>query len=247
MKYIYGIFIGLATLIGLVWVIHLGLEGKPIAKIKLSEFSSNSIIAESILMRLRQELKDHQIVFLGVDPAEPEHQDIWKHFLQLAFEPGWKFDEIYFEKGLVSTNEGTPFGLNEKIIDFKMKEQDLKLLWASSEYREKRIAVVVPHIFSSQLIKDNPVQRVKVNPNEGRILSITLVPMGLNADDAVVKRLPCAAEGADYTGESPLGCVIRKQAMFWTKPLKKYVKLGLLEQVGLHDFLMFYRPADPGR
>ncbi len=247
MKYIYGIFIGVATLIGLVWVIHLGLEGKPIAKIKLSEFKSNSIMAESILMRLRQEIKDHQIVFLGVDPEEPEHLDLWKHFLQLSIEPGWKFDEIYIEKGLVTSTEQTQLGLNEQIIDIKMKEQELKILWSSSEYREKRIAVIVPQIFSSQLIKDNPVQRLKINPNEGRILSITIVPMGINADDAVVKRLPCAAEGADYTGESPLGCVIRKQAMFWTKPLKKNVKLGLLEQVGLHDFLMFYRPANSGR
>jgi hypothetical protein len=241
MKYIYGIFIGFLAVAALAWVIHLGIEGKPVAKIKLSEFQSNREIAEAVNMRLRQELKDHSVVFLGVDPEEPAHLQIWKEFLQLAIEPGWKFDEILIEKAL---GESEPWGLGEINLDVKEQEAELKTRWSSEGYKSKRVAVVVPHIYASQLIKDNPVQRLKLNPNEGRMLSITIVPLAQKADAPEVNRLPCAADGADYTGQSPLGCVIRKRSMFWNKPLKEGVRLGLVEQFGLHDYILFFRNSN---
>lgn len=239
MKYIYGIFIGVVAVAALAWIIHLGVQGKPLAKIKLSEFQSDQELAKAIAMRLRQELKDHSVVFLGVDPEESEHLLIWKEFLQQANEPGWKFDEILIEEGLTL---GPPWGLGERIVNIKAEETNLKELWASANYKEKRIAVVVPHIYGSQLIKDNPVQRVKLNPNEGRILSLTIVPMGQTGEEAAVTRLPCVADGVDYTGQSPLGCAIRKKSMFWSRPLKPGVRLALVEQFGLHDYLVFFRP-----
>lgn len=239
MKYVYGVFIGVVSVISLVWVIHLGIEGKPVAKIKLSEFATSQDLAKSIAMRLRQELKDHPIVFLGVDPAEPEHIEIWQKFLEITNEPGWKFDEVLIEKGLELK---APLGLGEQSIDVKEYEGELKAKWNSNDYRDKRVAIIVPHVFASQLIKDNPVQRLKLNPNEGRILSISIVPLGQSPQEEAINRLACVADGADYTGVSPLGCVIRKKSMFWSKPLKTGVRLGIVEQFGLHDFILFYRP-----
>lgn len=239
MKYIYGFFIGVLTLAALIWVIQLGIEGKPIAKIKLSEFQSPIEVSQAINMRLRQELKDHSIVFLGVDPDEPEHLLIWKEFLRLIQEPGWKFDEVIIDSGLGVKDS---WALGEQVFNIKEMEATLKAHWSSPEFNNKRVAIVVPDIYSSQLIKDNPVQRLKVNPNEGRMLSISLVPLGKNTNEEAVNRIPCSAEGADYTGQSPLGCAIRKKAMFWSKPLKEGVRLGILEQHGLHDYLFFYRP-----
>ncbi len=239
MKYVYGVFVGLVTLVALVWVIQLGIQGKPVTKIKLSEFSSSQEIADSVAMRLRQELKDHSFVFLGVDPEEPAHIEIWQKFLKSINEPGWKFDEVLIEKGL---GHKEPLGLNEQAIDLKAFESELKVRWSSGDYKDKRVAIIVPHIYSSQLIKDNPVQRLKLNPDDGRMLSITIVPLGQTPAEPSINRLPCTAEGADYTGESPLGCVVRKKSMFWTKPLKKGVRLGIVEQFGLHDYILFFRP-----
>lgn len=241
MKYVYGVFIGVLTVFALGWVIHLTIEGKPVAKIKLSEFASEADFAKAISMRLRQELKDHSIVFLGVDPEEASHFQLWSDFLKLQIEPGWKFDEIIVEQGLTHR---FPLALNEKIFDFKAKETELKFLWQSEEYKNKRMAVIVPHIYSSQLIKDNPVQRLKMNPNEGRFLSLNAAPFAQKADLPSVNRVPCSAEGADISGQSPLGCAIRKKSMFWSKPLKEGVRLGIVEQVGLHDFMVFYRPVE---
>lgn len=238
MKYIYGVFIGIVTLIALGWMIHLGIEGKPLAKIKLSEFKSEEDLAKAINMRLRQEIKDHSIVFLGVDPEEPQHISIWKQFIVQNQEPGWKFDRIILEKNLSSSEK---LGLGEEILDIKEKETELKFQWQSPDYKNKRIVLIVPSIYSSQLIKDNPVQRLKLNPNEGRILSISLVPMSDKKEAPEIQRIPCVAEGVDYTGQSPLGCAIKKKSMFWSKPLKEGVRLGIVEQFGLHDFLAFYR------
>lgn len=239
MKYLYIAFVSLITVLALAWVIHLGIQGKPVAKIKLSEFTSTKDLSESVQMRLRQELKDHGIVFLGVDPDEPEHLVVWKQFLQDLNEPGWKFDEIFIEQGLGLKET---WGLGEKVIDIKKEEAALKLLWASEVYKDKRIAVVVPHVYSSQLIKDNPVQRVKASPEDARVLSLTIVPLAQSEKEDEIARVPCAAEGADYTGQSPLGCVIRNKAMFWRKELKSKTRLGIVEQFGLHDYLIFYRP-----
>jgi hypothetical protein len=240
MKYLYIAFVSLITIAALVWVIQLGIQGKPIVKIKLSEFKSSNEVAESTLMRLRQELKDHSIVFFGLDPEEPEHFLIWAHLVKQAQEPGWRFDEVYVEKDLSVPTNLIP---EMKRIDVKEKEAEFKSLWASDAYRGKRVAVIVPHIYASQLIQNNPVQRMKVAPEDGKILSISLVPLAGTPRDPELERLPCAAEGSDYTGKSPLGCAIRNKSMFWTKPLKAGVRLGVLEQFGLHDYLFFYRPV----
>lgn len=238
MKKIYAVLIGLLTVVSIGWVIQLTIEGKPVAKIKLSEFEKPQNLSEAIRMRLRQEIKDHSIVFLGVDPEEPIHLEVWKHFINEMVEPGWKFDEILIEQGLALKE---PWTLGEKLIDVKESEASLKNTWNDPAYKEKRIAVVVPHIFSSQLIKDNPVQRLKINPNEGRILSLSIAPLGQNTNEVEVNRIPCVAEGADYTGQSPLGCMIRKKAMFAKKPFQSKSYLGVVEQVGLHDYLVYLR------
>jgi hypothetical protein len=235
MKYLYIIFVSLLSIVALVWVIQLGIQGKPLAKIKLSEFASVEGVSDSILMRLRQELKDHNIVFLGVDPEEPEHMEIWRHLLLAAKEPGWKFDEIIVERGLQPKD---PWGLQERVVDFKKEEEGLKSLWNSEAYKTKRIAVVVPHIYSSQLIKDNPIQRLKSNPEDVRFLSITAVPLAKSDKEPEIVRLPCAGEGADFTGESPLGCAIRNKSVFWKKPPKEKARLGVVEQYGLNDFIL---------
>lgn len=238
MKKIYAIFVSIFALAALVWVIQLTLEGKPVAKIKLSEFETPKNLSDAIRMRLRQELKDHTIVFLGVDPEEPQHLDLWKYFVTETVEPGWKFDEIIIEKGL---NISPAWGIGEKIIDLREMEPILKQSWNEAGARDKRIAVIVPSVYSSQLIKDNPVQRLKLNPNEGRFLSLSLVALGESASDPVVSHIPCVAEGSDYTGASPLGCMIHKKAMFWKKPFKNKKYLGIVEQVGLHDYLVYFR------
>lgn len=238
MKKIYAVLIGLLTVVSLGWVIQLTIEGKPIAKIKLSEFEKPRNLSDAVKMRLRQEIKDHSIVFLGVDPDEPVHLEVWNHFINEMIEPGWKFDEILIEQRLV-LNE--PWGLGEKLIDFKENEATLKRDWNEMGNRDKRVVVVVPHVFSSQLINDNPVQRLKQNPNEGRFLSLSLVPLGENPNEAEVNRIPCVAEGSDYTGQSPLGCMIRKKAMFAKKPFHNKNYLGVVEQVGLHDYLVYFR------
>lgn len=242
MKYLYITFVGLVSIAALVWVIQLGLQGKPLAKIKLSEFQNAQEVSQSILMRLRQEIKDHNIVFLGVDPEEPEHLEIWRDFILAAREPGWKFDEIIIEQGL---NLKAPWGVQEQILDLKKEEETLKTLWNTDPYKNKRIAVVVPHVYSSQLIKNNPIQRLKNNPEDVRFLSVTAVPLAKSDREPEVNRIPCSAEGADYTGKSPLGCAIRNKSVFWKKPPKENVRLGIVEQHGLSDFILFYKPIRP--
>lgn len=244
MKKIYAVFIGLFSLIALVWVLQLSLKGKPIAKIKISEFQRPKDLSEAILMRLRQEIKDHRIVLLGVDPEEPLHLEIWKEFLLQIKEPGWKFDEIYIEKNLPRLNANDFKPLTDKFIDIKLEEPSLKKQFENESKKNKRIALIVPHIYSSQLIKENTVQRLKVHPEDPQILSLTVVPLAETVEEEVAKRVPCVGEGADYSGESPLGCMIQNKARFWM--LKKRVKnpeahWGIVEQVGLNDYLVFFK------
>lgn len=241
MKKIYLTLIGLLSLVALTWVIQLSLQGKPVTKIKLSEFQSPLDLSTSIILRLRQELKDHPIVFLGVDPEEASHIEVWNALIKNLQEPGWKFDEIIMEKGLPFLK---PLNMGEKILDIKENESSLKALWEQENFNNKRIVIIGPSIYSSQLVKDNPAQRLKTNPNDSRILSLTIVPLSDSTDAIEVNRIPCAASGADVTGESPLGCMIKKKAMFWNKKFK-YGKnkstLGIVEQVGLHDYLVYMK------
>lgn len=231
-KKIYIVMLVLIGLGGLSFLIQLSLKGKAVVKIAWSDFASEDEVANAISMRLRQELKDHNVVFLGVEPGSKNQLSIFKKWVNLNTEPGWKFDEVFIEPELVFRQEVWP---EAKIFDIRKDQETFVQLVRDLKKTNHRVVVVVPQIYSSQLIVDNPVKRV-IKESEQEILSITLVAID-NTE------LPCTAEGADYTGQSALGCVV-KEKLFFTKNKKTKSGVlwsGMLEQYGLSDFLMFIK------
>jgi hypothetical protein len=253
-KKIYIIFMVLFVIGGLVFLIQMGLKEKPLAKIKWSGFNSEAEVARAISLRLRQEIKDHSIVFLGVEPGNKNHLNIWKEWLILNSEPEWQFDEVLFEPGLKFAGETWPAA---KALDIRKDQEFFVQMIRDPKNAKRRIAVILPHVYSSQLIVDNPVKRV-IKESRVKILSITLLEMEHT-------NLPCVAEGVDYTGQSILGCKVKEKLFFvknnnsrWgTQPPPYYkdptadfdnkktkdesIWSGTLEQYGISDFLMFMK------
>jgi hypothetical protein len=183
-------------------------------------------------MRLRQEIKDHSIIFLGVEPGSKDHITIWKKWVSLNTELGWKIDEVLIEPELPMRQELWP---EAKSFDILKNELDFINFIRDQSKLNRRIVIIVPHIYSSQLIMDNPIKRI-IKESQQKILSITLVTIDKTS-------LPCVADGVDYTGQSGLGCIVKQKLFFYKnrKTKEHFLWSGMLEQFGFSDFLMFMK------
>lgn len=232
--YIYFILAGLVVVGGMVFTIYFGLEPKPVQKIRLSEFDRLEDVSKSLHMRLWQELRDAQIVFLGVEPGVRAHLQLWDHFVKNPYEGDLQFDEMYIEPGLKYADELKGY----TSLDIKQEHETLVKSFAANKDSKRRVLFILPHIYAAQVIKDNPVNRL-VKESGVRVYSMTLAILPKSESDFALSSLPCAAEGADYTGQSPLGCLIRhKYKTLKKSKLESNKILALTDQIGLDDYLV---------
>jgi hypothetical protein len=232
-KRIYWVLLILISAAGLISMIYFGLQPRPIPKIKISRFENHTVVANSLLLRLREEIKASPLLFLGVEPARPEHLQIVKEFLRLNQEPGSRFDQVVLEEHLASPEfpEATLIATQENFETFR---DGTKAALAAG----KRVVVIVPTIYASQLIHGNVVQNFKAQTE--------IIPMSLSLTDFPRKRELekdmihlCVVEGVDTSGEGPFGCMIAQTARAnYRKHFQPGELVGLVDQVGLKDYLM---------
>lgn len=230
-KRIYLILMVLAGLAALTFVINGSLKERPIAKIKWSQFTNPEEVAQAISMRLRQEVKDNPIVFIGVDPSEEVHFQIWSEWVKKQIDPGWRFDQIYREpelKGGESWSQALPYDIR------KYEDQFIEILTESLK-KSERVLALLPHVYVSQRLANNPVQRIQTKLGR-KILSLSLVDLSNN-------QIPCLKGDADFTGQGALGCLIAEKnlALRTKKNFNEASYVGLLDQYGFTDFLMFLK------
>jgi hypothetical protein len=255
-KRIYWVLVALVTLTGIGFMIYYGIQPRPVPKIKLSKFESPAVLASSLLLRLRQEIRANPVVFLGVEPEHPEQLQVWREFLNRNREAASRFEVIVIDENLKASS----LFPEASALDTKGQMDSLIEGIGKATAQGKRVAVITASIYSSQLIFGNLIHNFKehtaknadkntdpnTDPNAEPLAQKT--PMSLSIVDFPRTRQqeksmihPCIVDGVDQTGLGPFGCVIAQMSRAnYRKHFEPGTRVGMVNQVGLNDYLILY-------
>lgn len=236
MKYISWIALGVMTLIGVTVSIYFSTQPKPIAKISFSHFVDSQEIAWALNQRLRLEIEQTDLLYLGVDPQKLNHMEIWKSFLENLKKEGHGFDIVIVDPHL---NHKATLAYQEE-IDLQQEQARFVEGIGKAKNLHQRVAVVMPNLFTTYLIEQSPASLI-LKENQIRGLAFTLTGFPRNRNEERVMPYPCVTEQEDRQGTRNLGCMILSQARLVYR--KKHVegkRAGMAMQVGLSEYLVLF-------
>jgi hypothetical protein len=237
MKYVYWVSAIAVIALGIYFASVFSIQPQSIPKIKFSQVELPETLGKGIFERMRLEVHEAPIILLGVTPNHIEDLELWRGFLQANTEKGLKYDMIAVEPML-------PFvELFSSSMRIDMKDDMVRFVEGIKKAREQglRVAVIVPTIYSTQMLKGNPADRLK---NEFKLditsFSVTKFPVTREQEEAFEPKCEVEA-GKDLEGTGPLGCMIREIARkTYRKKLEQNKFTGLMEQTGEKDYLILF-------
>ncbi len=243
-KRIYWVLVLLVAISGLGIMIYYGVQPKPIPKIKLSQFESPRVLANSILLRLREEVRNNSVVFLGVEPEHPEQMQVWREFLSQNQEAGSTYQIVVVDENL---NAAKLFP-EATVLNTKLQLQTLADGIQKATSMGQRVAVITASLYTSQIIFGNLVHAYKEilkkkeqTANEFMPLSFSIVDFPRAREQEKSMLHACIVDGVDQTGMGPFGCVIVQMSRAnYRKRYNPGSGVGLVNQVGLKDYLVLY-------
>lgn len=237
MKYLY--WVGAALVVGVgVWLTTL-VNPQPVTKniIPFAQFEAPEDLGKQIYTALQSEVKRAPIILLGVTPNQVEDMEVWRGFLQSNQEAGSKYEIVAVEPMLPYVE------LFESNLRFNIRDDMPRFVEGVKKALEQglRVAVLVPNIYSSQLIASNPVERLQQS-FETPILSLSIAKFPVTPQQAEVFEPACVLEqGKDPGGTGPLGCMIRKVAKkTYDKKFADNKYSGLAEKLSPNDYLILF-------
>lgn len=237
MKHLYWAFLIILIVLGLGVSIYFGLSPKPVPKIKPSQVETPERFGEAISQRLWAEIKDAQLIVLGVEPESFEDMKIWKGFLDSLSAAPLKYATIIMEPRLIHRGlipHSDEIDINQ---DFARFVEGLKVALGFNQ----RIAVIVPTIYASQAIPANPINRLKAEIKMP-FVSISIVQPTLTRDEENKSTFPCVTGSGDTRGLGSFGCLVQgKSRSLYRKKFESGKYLGLMDQIGSTDYLVLFR------
>jgi hypothetical protein len=248
----FAVFVLVVILAGVFALYQIGLRPKPVAKIDLSIFPNEASYVSSIKLRLNQELKQMNVLVLGIDPKQMPQINLVKEFIRANTDPVFSFNSIYIEQGLLSEtgteNDFAQIAKANENIQFHVSnfyeniEQNLQSL-AQDHQEGKKILIITANIFSTDKIQNSvPLlvkDRLKIN-----VSSFFTTTFPRKRDDEKDFPLQCQVEGVDQNGLGALSCLILQRARsLYRKNIEAPAGsfLGIVDQVGLQDYVLMFR------
>ena len=235
MKYLYWLAALIVIGVGVYFSTHFSIGPETITKIKFAQFSSPEELGKKVFEDLKAEVKAAPIVILGVTPNKIEDLELWRGFFEANQEKDSKYDVIVVESMLPYVE------IFNTAMHVPVKEEMDRLVEGIRKAREQnlRVAVIVPSIYSSQLIKSNPVERLK-EEYKLDVTSLTVAKFPVTRDQERTFEPKCIDSGeVDPAGTSALGCMIRNTARKSFRQKFEAGKFtGTMEQTGAKDFLI---------
>lgn len=235
MKYLY--WVGVIVVLGLGVFLAVNMPERPSSqsKIKFSQVSTPEELGQKIYESLRSEIKNAPLILLGVTPNQIEDMELWRGFFEANQEVGSKYDMIVVEPLLPYVEL---FHSNMRI---DIKEDLPRFIEGVQKARAEglRVAVIVPNIYSSQLLKKNPANRLKEDYKLDVVsLSVTKFPVTREQEDAFEPKC-IMEEGRDPAGTGLLGCMIQNMARrTYMQKFEDNKYSGLMEQISPQDYLI---------
>lgn len=241
MKYLYWLGAIVVVALGIYFSTQfsklVSVEERSILKIKFTQVAVPEDFGKLVFEHLREEVKASPVLFLGVTPNQIEDLELWRGFMEANQEPGSRYDVIVVESMLPYVeifNNG---------MHLQIKEDIARLAEGIQKARSQglRVAVIVPNIYSVQLIPNNPVMRLH-DEFKLQATSLTVAKFPLTRDQEKVFEPKCIDSGeVDPAGTSPFGCVIRNSArQTYREKFEPNKYSGLMEQTGPRDYLILF-------
>lgn len=233
--------------VGVFLAMYWGLTPKPIPKIRLSQFVSSEEVAASVILRMRREIKEAPVLFLGVWPDDKMSVPVWSSFIsQLQNNPenqDLKYDAFIMDpgmEGLTANNSVWPEHESASLIGHY---DQIVLGLESAIANKKRILFIVPSTHSSQVIQNSPIdllkEKLKITPT-----SFSIAPFVLTAAELKNSPVPCKGTLDEKVGTSAFGCAISYVSQLNRVKATKLPTgkmTGLMSQFGLTDYILFLR------
>ena len=237
MKYLYWI-VAVGLVGGIIYLTTL-VNPQPTTQsiVPFANYETPEEFGKNIYAALASKIKSSNIVMLGVTPNRIEDMELWRGFLDANQETGSKYEVIAVEPMLPYTE------LFDSSLKFDIRDQMPLFVEGVNKALAQglRVAIIVPNIYSSQLLMGNPVDRLQ---KEFKLkilsLSITKFPVTKGQEESF-EPLCVLEEGKDPAGTGPLGCMLRKIAKkTYKEKFEDNKSAGLMEVLSPDDYLILF-------
>ncbi|WP_413612705.1 hypothetical protein [Bdellovibrio sp. HCB-110] len=235
MKYFYWICATAVIALGIYFAMNFSIQPQSIPKIKFSQVHTPEELGKGVYERLRLEVKEAPVVLLGVTPNKIEDMELLRGFFEANQEPGSKYDVIVVEPMLPYVEL---FSSNMR-IDIKAEMDRFVEGVKKARAEGLRVAAIVPNVYSSQLLKKNPANRLK-DEYKLDIVSFSVTKFPVTREQEQFFEPKCELEeGKDLAGTGALGCMIQNIARkTYRKKFEDGKYSGMMEQTGGKDYLI---------
>ncbi|MEK2689119.1 hypothetical protein [Bdellovibrio sp. GT3] len=237
MKHLYWIVAVALIALGIFAMSKLNVGPETETKIGFTHVSQPEDMGALVFENLQAQLKAAPVIVLGVTPNKIEEMELVKGFIEKSQEAGSKYDLVIVEPMLPYVE------LFREAVYIPIKDEMPRLVEGIKKAQSEglRVAVIVPNIYSSQLLEANPVWKLK---NEYQLdvtsLSVSTYPVTREQEQHFEPK--CFDGGAvDPAGTSAFGCMVRNTARrTYHKKLEPNKFATLLEQTGPKDYLILF-------
>ncbi len=235
-KYIYWTFVFIVMGLGLYLVTASSLVPRDETKLVWTEVSQPEEFGVLVFQKTRQEVQDSPLLFLGVTPNQVQDLQVWKSFLQANQATDSKYDLVMVDPRLPYI-EMLPVQMK---IDVKDDMDRFVAGIRKAQVLKKRVVVIVPTIYSSQLLPGNPVNRLRQEFSLN-FTSFSITPFPMTSEQEKIFEPRCSVDHEDSGGTGPLGCEIRSKARhFYAKKRESGKYAGTMDQIGPADDLILF-------
>lgn len=238
MKNPYSWFLLVCILLGLGFSYYLGSQHYDLPVLDRFEAASAEEAASIVFAELLKEDPAETlplILFIGLTPGAVEDVEFARSFLaQTNLNEKNKIDVVVVEKDLPMI-ELVPSQLQ---LDLKESAGSIAEAVKKAVATNKRIVVVAPNIYVSQLLGNNPIALIQERAGT-TVTSLSLVKFPITEGQAKSFDPPCQVDAGDVRGTGPLGCaILQKSRILWRNLPAPEKYWGRLEKVGPKDFLL---------
>ncbi len=223
------VFGGMAGLIA--WFSVSNIQPRAIPKIKLSAFETPRVAANSVWLRLQEELKSQSLWLWGLDPGDDFQIKVLQAFL--AEPPGNApgFDEIWLDREL-----GFDLPQKTRMVFFKSNDAQISSDMARAVEQNKRVLLVTATPYAASFLKEGPAW--KLLQKQLPFYSLLFSDFPRRRSEEAKMAFPCILSHADERGVGELGCQIQQRArLLYRKTQTAGARVGVMDQISGHDFL----------
>lgn len=238
LKRIYWTVLGLVCLAGIGAMVYLGIQPRPIEKISLSKFDNPKIMANAVLLRLRQELQLSPVIVIGVQPQHIEQLEVLREFLNNNRED----ESLAFQKIYRDSSVNSDLFPEAEVVHFQDEFANRLEEIKSFLDKSQRVLIIAPTTFTAQVIPSSLTFFLNKNLTvKQKALSLSMIDFPRNREEEKNFEFPCVVEGVDQSGLGPFGCLLLQSSRSkYRKRFQQGEKIGFVNQIGQSDYLIFY-------